>query len=68
MKVDVKSIGRKLELSAPQMLFQTSAASPGIRPFDVTKSGDRFVFTTTEDVNPNPSMLIVNWDAQLKKK
>jgi len=24
--------------------------------------------TTTEDVNPIPSMLIVNWDAELKKK
>jgi hypothetical protein len=68
MRVDVKSIGGKLEMGAPQMLFQTAAASPGIRPFDVTKSGDRFIFTTTEDVNPNPAMLIVNWDAELKKK
>ena len=70
MKVDVKSIGRKLELSAPQMLFQTAvaAALPGVRPFDVTKSSDRFIFTTTGDVNPNPFMLILNWDAELKKK
>jgi Tol biopolymer transport system component len=68
MKVDVKSISGKLELSAPQMLFQTAAASPGVRPFDVTKSGDRFIFTTTEDVNPSPSLLIVNWDAELQKK
>jgi Tol biopolymer transport system component len=68
MKVDVKSIGGKLELSAPQMLFQTTSASLGVRPFDVTKGGDRFIFTTTEDVNPSPSMLIVNWDAELKKK
>jgi Tol biopolymer transport system component/tRNA A-37 threonylcarbamoyl transferase component Bud32 len=68
MKVDVKSNGGKLELGAPQMLFQTMAASPGIRPFDVTKNGDRFIFTTAGDVNPNPFMLIVNWDAELKKK
>ena len=68
MKVDVNSIGGKLELSAPQMLFQTAVASPGVRPFDVTKSGDRFILTTTGDVNPNPFMLILNWDAALKKK
>ncbi len=68
MKVDVKSTGGKLELSAPQMLFQTTASSPGVRPFDVSKNGDRFIFTTTEDVNPNPAVLIVNWDAELKKK
>jgi hypothetical protein len=36
--------------------------------YRVTKNGDRFIFTTTEDVNPNPAMLIVNWDAELKKK
>jgi hypothetical protein len=68
MKVDVKSIGGKLELSTPQMLFKTATASPGIRPFDVTKSGDRFISNTTGDVNPNPFMLILNWDAELKKK
>jgi Tol biopolymer transport system component len=67
MKVDVKSIGGKLELGAPQILFQTVASSPGVRPFDVTKSGDRFIFNTTEDVNPNPAILTVNWDAELKK-
>ena len=68
MKADVKSIGGKLELSTPQVLFQTAAASPGLRPYDVTKRGDRFVFTTTGDVNPNPFMLILNWDAELKRK
>lgn len=68
LAVDVKPMGGKLELGKPQMLFQTHAQSPGIRPYDVSRNGDRFVFASTSDVNPTPFTLVVNWDAELKKK
>ena len=68
MAVDVNATGGKLELSTPRMLFLTHAQSPGVRPYDVSRSGDRFVFTSTSDVNPSPVTLVVNWDAELKKK
>ena len=68
LAVDVKPMGGKLELGKPQMLFQTHAQSPGHRPYDVSRNGDRFVFTSFGDVNPTPFTLVVNWDAELKKK
>jgi eukaryotic-like serine/threonine-protein kinase len=64
---EVKAIGGKLELGTPRSLFQTHAASPGARPFDVSRTADRFVITTTGNVNPTPFTLVVNWTAQLKK-
>jgi hypothetical protein len=68
MAVDVKAIGGRLELGIPRPLFQTHAAAPGIRPYDVSRSADRFVITTTGDVNPSPFTLVVNWTEELKKK
>jgi eukaryotic-like serine/threonine-protein kinase len=68
MAVDVKPTAGKLELGTPRMLFQTHAQSPGIRPYDLTRGADRFVITSTSDVNPSPFTLVVNWDAELKKK
>jgi hypothetical protein len=68
MAVEVKAIGGKLELGTPRSLFQTRAVSPGVRPFDVSHSADRFVMTTTGDGNPSPSTLVVNGTAELKKK
>jgi Tol biopolymer transport system component len=68
MAVEVKAIGGKLELGTPRSLFQTYASSPGARPFDVSHNADRFVITTTGDVNPSPFTLVVNLDAELNKK
>ncbi len=67
MALEVKAIGARLELGTPRSLFQTHAASPGARPFDVSHTADRFVITTTGNVNPTPFTLIVNWTAELKK-
>jgi eukaryotic-like serine/threonine-protein kinase len=68
MAVDVKPTAGKLELGPPRMLFQTHAQSPGIRPYDFSRGADRFVITSTSDVNPSPFTLVVNWDAELRKK
>ncbi len=67
MAVDVKVIGGRLELGTPRSLFQTHAASPGGPPFDVSHTADRFVITTTANVNPLPYTLVINWTAELKK-
>jgi len=68
MAVDVKPIAGKLGLGTPRMLFQTHAQSPGVRPYDFSRGADRFVITSTSDVNPSPFTLVVNWDAELIKK
>ena len=68
MAVDVRPIAGKLELGTPRMLFRTHAQSPGTRPYDISRSGDRFVIVSTSDVNPIPFTLVVNWDGELKKK
>jgi eukaryotic-like serine/threonine-protein kinase len=68
MVSEVKAVGGMLELGTPRSLFQTHAASPGAPPFDVSHTGDRFVITTTPNVNPSPYTLVINWDAELKKK
>ena len=33
---------------------QTHAQSPGVRPYDVSRGADRFVITSTSDLNPAP--------------
>ena len=68
MAVDAKPTAGKLELGPQRMLFQTHAQSPGIRPYDFSRGADRFVITSTNDVNPSPFTLVVNWDAELRKK
>jgi len=68
MAVEVKAIGGRLELGTPRPLFQTHGAYLGIRPYDVSRGADRFVVTTTGDVNPSPFTLVVNWIAELNKK
>ena len=67
MAVEVKPIGGRLELGTPRLLFQTHAASPGAHPFDVSNTADRFLITTTGNVNPSPITLVFNWTAALKK-
>ena len=68
MAVDVKTAPGKIELGTPRMLFQTHVQSPGVRPYDFPRGADRFVISSTSDVNPSPFTLVVNWDAELKKK
>ena len=68
MSVDVKTVGQILELGTPRFVFQTHAASLGTHPFDVSRNADRFVMTTTANVNPSPYTLVINWTAELTKK
>ena len=68
MGVNVKPIAGKLELGTPRMLFPTHVQSPGVRPYDFPRGADRFVIASTSDLNPTPFTLVVNWDAELKKK
>jgi dipeptidyl aminopeptidase/acylaminoacyl peptidase len=67
MAADVRLTAGKLELGTPRTLFQTHAQSPGIRPcgrrVQVTGRGDHEAIGATRNVT-----LIVNWDAELKKK
>jgi eukaryotic-like serine/threonine-protein kinase len=74
MAVSVSSSGSGLKLETPHALFQTGIlllAGPlglGTQPFDVSGNGERFVIAAYGDVTPTPITVVLNWDAELKKK
>lgn len=68
MAVDVKAVGDGLQLGTPRTLFLTHAASAAVRSYDVSRAGDRFMITTTGDVEPSPYTLVVNWTAEMRKE
>ena len=76
--VGVSSKVSTLQLESPEMLFRAfdpccSFARPGglaigAQPFDISRDGQRFLIATTGNAEPTPITVVVNWDAELKKK
>ena len=67
----------RTQLESPELLFRVESgpmlfAGPGglaigAQPFDISRDGQRFLIATTGN-EPTPITVVVNWDAELKKK
>ncbi len=75
MTVSVAGNGSDLRLGAPVSLFSMGfTLSRGGTPlfrrqtFDISPKGDRFAVTSYAWVDTEPLTVVVNWDAELKKK
>jgi Tol biopolymer transport system component len=75
MTVGVVNEGSGLRLEPPESLFLMgfSLSRGGTplfqrQPFDVSPKGDRFAVTSYATVEAEPLTLVINWDAELKKK
>jgi hypothetical protein len=71
MAVSVKT-GTRFEFSAPTPLFETHAHEPltaeEFFTYDVSADGRRFLINSnTEQTDPRPIDIILNWTSQLKK-
>jgi eukaryotic-like serine/threonine-protein kinase len=67
------SVGAHFDAGAPIVLFQAHArelfATSEQVSYDVTKDGQRFLINTqVKNVDTHPMSVILNWDAELKKK
>jgi serine/threonine protein kinase len=68
MAATVSVSGARFEVSNVQQLFQTSLASFG-NNYDVTADGQRFIIISTPEGHETASLnVVVNWDAEMKKK
>jgi serine/threonine protein kinase len=69
MAVEVNSNGQTFVVGAVRPLFETRAVTGTTNAYDVTADGKRFlVNTVTGQALSSPITLVVNWDAELKKK
>jgi len=80
VSVGVSSKGSTLQLESPKPLFQAFQSGPillalaggalglGTQPFDISRDGQRFLIATTPNAELTPITVVVNWDAELKKK
>ena len=66
--VDVKSNGPLFELGVPHVLFQSHIEDPSSYNYDVTSDGQRFLCNDAPEKSTTDITLVVNWDAELKKK
>jgi hypothetical protein len=76
--VGVSSKGSTLQLESPELLFRAFESGPalfagmgglaiGAQPFDISRGGQRFLIASG-NAQPTPITVVVNWDAELKKK
>jgi serine/threonine protein kinase/Tol biopolymer transport system component len=75
MAVGIADEGSSLRLATPESLFLMgfSLSRGGTplsqrQPFDVSPKGDRFAVTSYATLEAQPLTLLMNWDAELKKK
>jgi hypothetical protein len=77
--VGVSSKGSTLQLESPEPLFRAFESGSilfggplrlgmGTMPFDISRDGQRFLIATSGNAEPTPITVVVNWDAELKKK
>jgi hypothetical protein len=77
--VGVSGKGSTLQLGSQELLFRAFESGPmlfggpgglaiGAQPFDISRDGQRFLIATTGNAQPTPITVVVNWDAELKKK
>jgi hypothetical protein len=73
MMVVAVSAGANFDAGAPIALFQTNprelVATSEYAVYDVSKDGQRFLINThVKNPETQPMSIILNWDAELKKK
>jgi len=75
MTVGIANEGSSLQLATPESLFlmgfslsRGGAPLSQRQPFDVSPKGDRFAVTSYATLEAQPLTLVMNWDAELKKK
>ena len=69
MAVDVHQEGKEVSLGRPHALFVLPSLTLLGTLFDVTPNGQRFLVSSLNPAAGNlPLTLVVNWDAELKKK
>jgi hypothetical protein len=67
------SVGVHFDAGAPVVLFQAHAreffATSEQVSYDVTKDGQQFLINTqVKNIDTHPMSVVLNWDAELKKK
>jgi Tol biopolymer transport system component len=68
MAADIKASGSSFEVGTLHTLFETQTNSSALVNFDAAPDGQQFFFAN-EAGQPNAAItLVVNWDAELKKK
>ena len=63
----VRANTEEFEMDPVQVMFQASYVGPVGDPYDVTRDGQRIVFSTYPEGIPTPLVLVTNWTAELKK-
>ena len=67
--VDIKEKGDSVEIGSPHTLFQTYPPPLGLRPYDVSADGRKFLAVTqTIQADTAPITLVSNWQALLRKR
>ena len=64
---DITEQNGELQVGTPKSLFRTNASAIGA-PYDVDRSGQRFLVNRAEDEASTALNLISNWTSELKKK
>jgi hypothetical protein len=73
MVAELKEAGGSLQVASTRPLFEMFPTmfmtATGMSQYDVAQDGSRFVVdSVVTDESPTPLNLVVNWDAELKKK
>ena len=69
MAAEVKSTGQTFVVGAVRPLFGAQPVLGTSNSYEVTADGKRFlVNTTVGELSSSPITLVVNWDAEVKKK
>jgi Tol biopolymer transport system component len=68
MAAEVRASGTSFEIGAAQPLFETRPYRSGGAAFDVSADGQRFIIEYAGEQPTAAITLVVNWDAELKKK
>jgi len=68
MAAEIKTSGSSFVIGAVRQLFETRAYRSQVGAYDVSADGQRFILAN-EPGQPNEAItLVLNWDAELKKK
>lgn len=69
MAVSVEANGEVLTVGTPKVLFQTQITSVAhaFYQYDVTADGHKFIVNTRTEQAARPIILLVNWEAALKR-
>jgi Tol biopolymer transport system component/predicted Ser/Thr protein kinase len=68
VRVPVSASGNSFQPGTPAVLFRTNAMSSNGFSWQITPDGQRFVIVGLDQQDSQPVVLVVNWQAELKKK